>query len=129
MYGSFLIYTACLHKMPMPTIDLLISGNEGLEAMAKWMEAFDATVILTNVSAARRLAEYYHQQGKKLDSIRLILYSGESFAKPLRAVYKAAFPNATIYPSLYGSVDAGPVAVPPAPFTAEDDDIYPVYKH
>jgi len=128
MYGSSLLFTANLHEIPMPTVSLPISGNEGLEAMAKWMEVFDATVILTNVSTARRLAEHYQQQGKTLDSVRLILYSGENFTKPLRAVYKAAFPNATMYPSLYGSVDAGTIAVPPRPFTDEDDDIHPIYK-
>lgn len=128
MYGSFMFFNTAIYELPIPTVHLPISGNESTENIAHHMETFGATVLLSNVSTTHRIAEHYRARHQTLRSIRLILYSGESFHQDLRAIYRSAFPNATIFPVLYGSIDAGPIGVPAQPFQREDDDISPVYK-
>ena len=128
LYGSFVIFTNILQELPIPTVLLPIGGNEGIENIAKWIEELEATVLQTNVSTLRRIAELLIARGQILPKVRLLMYTGEPFTKELRPTYMKAFPNATIYPSLYGSVDAGTFAVPERPSRGGDDDIMPVYK-
>jgi phenylacetate-CoA ligase len=128
LYGSFMLFNTALLELPIPIVHLPIGGNDSIDMMAHYMEVYDATVLLSNVSTTRRIAENFIQRAKTLPNLRLILYTGETFTKNLREVYHAAFPNATIHPSLYGSVDAGPIGIPARPFTHENDDIRPVYK-
>ncbi|KAL9127574.1 MAG: hypothetical protein Q9175_007704, partial [Cornicularia normoerica] len=128
LYGSFVIFTNILQELPIPTVLLPIGGNEGIENVAKWIEELEATVLQTNVSTLRRIAELFIARGQTLPKVRLLMYTGECFTKELRPTYMKAFPNATIYPSLYGSVDAGTFAVPERPSRGGDDDIMPVYR-
>ena len=128
LYGSFVHFTNNLQELPIPTVLLPIGGNEGVENIAKWIEELEATVLQTNVSTLRRIAELFIAQGQTLPKVRLLMYTGECFTKELRPTYLKAFSNATIYPSLYGSVDAGTLAVPERPSRGGDDDIMPVYK-
>lgn len=128
MYGSFIYFNTALLELPVPIVHLPIGGNESIESMANYMERFGATVLLSNVSTACRIADYLSTRKKTLPSIRLILYSGESFYKGLRIIFRSAFPNAIVFPVLYGSIDVGPIAVPALPFRHVDDDISPTYK-
>ena len=128
LYGSFVLFTNILQELPIPTVLLPIGGNEGIENIAKWVEELEATVLQTNVSTLRRIAELFIGRQQTLPKVRLLLYTGECFTKEFRPTYTKAFPNATIYPSLYGSVDAGAIAVPERPSRGGDDDIMPVYK-
>ena len=129
LYGSFVNFANILQELPIPTVLLPIGGNEGIENMAKWIEELEATVLQTNVSTLRRIAELFIARAQTVPKVRLLLYTGECFTKDLRPTYTKAFPNATIYPSLYGSIDAGPLAVPERPSRGgDDDDIMPVYK-
>ena len=128
LYGSFVYFTNILQELPISNVLLPIGGNEGVENMAKWIQELEATVLQTNVSTLRRIAELFIARGQNLPEVRLLLYTGECFTKDLRPTYKKAFPNATIYPSLYGSIDAGSLAVPERPSRGADDDITPVYK-
>ncbi|KAL6716251.1 hypothetical protein ACLMJK_005817 [Lecanora helva] len=128
LYGSFMLLNTAILELPVPIVHLPISGKESIENMAQYMETFHATVLLSNVSTTCRIADHFRTHNKTLPSIRLILYSGESFHKSLRPVYRVAFPNAIICPVLYGSIDAGPIGIPAYSFRNEDDDINPVYK-
>lgn len=128
LYGSFVNFANILQELPIPTVLLPIGGNEGVENMAKWIEELEATVLQTNVSTLRRIAEFFIARGQNLPKVRLLMYTGECFTKDLRPTYMKAFPNATIYPSLYGSIDAGALAVPERPSRGGDDDVMPVYK-
>ncbi|KAK8054815.1 hypothetical protein PG993_000042 [Apiospora rasikravindrae] len=126
LYGSFMLLNTALLELPVPIVHLPISGNESVDVMAHYMETLEATVLIANVSTTRRLAEYFASLGKTLPKLRLILYTGECFTKELRPVYRAAFPNATIYVREYGGIDFGHVGIPAQPFKHEDDDIKPV---
>ncbi|GLA04440.1 hypothetical protein AnigIFM60653_004490 [Aspergillus niger] len=128
LYGSFMLLNTALLELPIPIVHLPISGNESIDMMAHYMKTFEATVLIANVSTTRRLAEYFTSINETLPSLRLILYTGECFTKELRPVYRAAFPNATIYVREYGGIDFGHVGIPAQPFKHEDDDIKPVYK-
>ena len=128
LYGSFSLFTTALMEMPVPHVHLPISREEPLENTIRWMFEFGATVLLSNPSAARKIAETFVKEGKTMENLRLILYTGESVTKNLQSLLKKAFPNATMYPSLYGSIEAGPVGIPPFPHQGGDDDIFPKYK-
>ncbi|KAF2175890.1 hypothetical protein K469DRAFT_683361 [Zopfia rhizophila CBS 207.26] len=128
LYGSFNLFNTAPMELPVSHVHLPISGNETIENTIKWVFGFGATVLLSNPSTARQIADRLTREGKTMDRVRLISYTGELFTKGLRAPYKKAFPNALIYPSLYGCVDAGPIGIPPRPNQGGDDDIAPKYK-
>lgn len=128
LYGSFNLFNTALMEMPVSHVHLPISGNETIENTINWMFEFGATVLLSNPSTARQIADRLIREGKTMDSVRLISYTGELFTKGLRELYKKAFPNALIYPSLYGCIDAGPIGIPPHPYQGGDDDVAPKYK-
>lgn len=128
LYGSFNFFNTALMEMPVPHVHLPIGGNETLENKVKWMFEFGATVLLSNPSTARQIADALTKEGRTMDGLRLLCYTGESATKGLRALFAKAFPNASLYPSLYGTVDCGPIGIPPYPYPGGDDDVAPKYK-
>lgn len=103
MYGSFMFFNTATLELPVPIVHLPINGHESIESMSQFMETFNATVLLSNVSTTRRIANHFRARNKRLKSIRLVMYFDEIFYEDKRGVYRAAFPNAIIYPVLYGS--------------------------
>ncbi|RJE19724.1 hypothetical protein PHISCL_07937 [Aspergillus sclerotialis] len=90
---------------------------------------FKATVVISNVFVATRLARYLVDNDLRLASIRLILYTGELFYQDLRKLYQAAFPFANIGPLAYAAVECKVIAFPASPTrSGTDDDINPVYR-
>lgn len=128
MYGGFAYANAVLLEMPLPHVHLPITGNELPQDAVDQLIANDATVIMSNVFTVVRLADYLRTRELKLPKIRLILYTGESFYKDLRPLFKAAFPNAKVHPSMYACVDSGLIGIPANPPLYEDDDINPIYR-
>ena len=128
LYGTFVFVIISLMELPVPIVHLPIGGNENLENAVKLMFEFDATVLFSNPSTARHIADNLIKEGKTMDKVRLISYTGESVTKGLKAFFAKAFPNATLYPSMYGSIDVGPIAHPPYPYQGGDDDVKPKYK-
>lgn len=129
LYGGQLFNNAALMQMPIANVHLPISGQQPLDVMADTIDTFEATVILSNVYTPTRLAAWLLDQGRTLQSVRLVLYSGESFFKDVRPLWNAAFPNALIAPHLYGSVECGPIGLPAhPPRPGSDDDTDPLYK-
>ncbi|TVY84475.1 hypothetical protein LSUE1_G001163 [Lachnellula suecica] len=128
MYGGFAYANAVLLEMPLPHVHLPITGNELPEDAFQQLVVNDATVILSNVFTAVRLADWCRTNEKVLPKIRLVLYTGEAFYKDLRPLFRTAFPNATVHPSMYACVDSGLIGIPAHPPLNEDDDIHPLYR-
>lgn len=128
MYGGFAYANAVLHEMPLPHIHLPITGNETPPDAMQQLVQNEATVIMSNVFTVVRLADYLRTTNQTLPLIRLILYTGEAFYKDLRPLFRAAFPNAKVHPSMYACVDSGLIGIPANPPLYEDDDISPTYR-
>jgi len=128
MYGGFAYANAVLLEMPLPIVHLPITGNELPQDAYQQLTINDATVIMSNVFTAVRLADWLRTNGLRLPKIRLFLYTGEAFYKDLRPLFRTAFPNATVHPSMYACVDSGLIGIPANPPLNEDDDISPIYR-
>ncbi|KZF18809.1 AMP-dependent synthetase/ligase [Xylona heveae TC161] len=129
MYGGFMFNNTTFMELPVDNVHLPISGQQPLDVIADTVDKFKATVILSNVYTPTRLAEWLKSQRRNLQSVRLVLYSGETFFKDVRPLWNEAFPNAIIAPYLYGSVECGPIGLPAhPPRPTGDDDINPLYK-
>ncbi|KAJ5249262.1 AMP-dependent synthetase/ligase [Penicillium chermesinum] len=130
MYSGFMTYGYAVMNCSLPVVNLPISGKETPENIERDISQFKATVIISNVFIATKLAHYLRNKQTQLSSVRLILYTGEPFYKDLRLLYKSAFPNATIRPLAYASVECKIVAFPEYELNHEDEDgdINPVYR-
>lgn len=128
MYGGFAYANTVLQEMPLPHVHLPITGNELPPDATQQLIQNEATVIMSNVFTVVRLADYLRTNDITLPLIRLILYTGEAFYKDLRPLFKAAFPNAKVHPSMYACVDSGLLGIPANAPLYEDDDISPTYR-
>lgn len=128
LYAGFAKMTMALQHVHTPHIHLPITGNEPVAEMAAFMRMFGATVVFSNVFTVCRLVDYLNSRGETVDSVRLVLFAGESFYKDLRASWTRAFPNARVSPLMYGAADGGLIGVPVAPAGTEDADIKPIYR-
>lgn len=128
LYAGFAKMTMTLQHVHIPHVHLPITGNEPIPDMANFVKQFKATVIFGNVFTTCRLVDYLVDKGETIDSVRLILFAGESFYKDLRASWLKAFPNMRARPLMYGAADGGLIGVPVHRPDAEDEDIKPLYK-
>ena len=128
LYAGFAKMTMALQHVHTPHIHLPITGNEAVPEMAGFMKMFGATVIFSNVFTVCRVVDYLNGRGETIDSVRLILFAGESFYKDLRSSWMRAFPRARVSPLMYGAADGGLIGVPVAPAGTEDADIRPTYR-
>jgi len=128
MYAGFAKMTLALQHVSTPHVHLPITGNEPIPEQANFMRLFGATVIFSNVFTICRVANYLVERGETIDSIRLILYAGETFYKDLRTSWRKAFPNMEVRPLMYGAADGGLIGVPVNEPGAQDLDIKPVYQ-
>lgn len=128
LYAGFAKMTMALQHVHTPHIHLPITGNETVPEMANFMRLFKATVIFSNVFTTCRVVDYLVERGETIDSVRLVLYAGETFYKDLRTSWKKAFPNVRVKPLMYGAADGGLIGVPVPRPGAEDEDIKPIYQ-
>lgn len=130
MYSGFMTYGYTVMNCSLPVVNLPISGKEPHENIERDILQFKATVIISNVFIATKLAHYLRNKRAQLPSVRLILYTGGPFYKDLRPLYKCAFPNVVIRPLAYASVECKIVAFPEYELNHEneDGDINPVYR-
>ncbi|KAH8659902.1 hypothetical protein BX600DRAFT_466903 [Xylariales sp. PMI_506] len=117
-----------LQHVHVPHVHLPITGNEAVPDMANFIKMFKATVIFSNVFTVCRVVDYLVEKGETIDSMRLILFAGESFYKDLRISWLKAFPNMRARPLLYGAADGGLIGVPVPRPGADDEDIKPTYR-
>lgn len=93
------------------------------------IETFQATVVIAPIYFATKIAQWLQQEGRTLDSVRLIMFTGEQFFKDVRILWNSAYPNAQIAPWLYGSVELGPIGLPAdPPRIGGNHDTDPVYR-
>lgn len=128
MYAGFAKMTMALQHVHTPHVHLPITGNEAIPDMANFMRLFKATVILSNVFTVCRVVDYLVESRETVDSVRLILYAGETFYKDLRTSWVKAFPNMHVRPLMYGAADGGLIGVPVHEPGAQDEDIKPTYQ-
>lgn len=107
MYAGFAKMTLALHHVTTPHIHLPISGNESPPEQANFVQLFKATVIFSNVLTVCRIVDHLMETGQTVDSVRLVLFAGETFYEDLRTSWRKAFPNATARPLMYGAADGG----------------------
>lgn len=127
LYAGFAKMTMTLQHVHIPHVHLPITGNEAVPDMANFMKLFKATVIFGNVFTTCRVVDHLVEKGETIDSVRLILFAGESFYKDLRTSWLKAFPNMRARPLMYGAADGGLIGVPVHQPGAEDEDIKPTY--
>lgn len=128
LYAGFAKMTMTLQHVHTPHVHLPITGNEAIPDMVNFMKSLKATVILSNVFTTCRLADYLIERGETIDSVRLILYAGETFYKDLRTSWRKAFPNMQVRALMYGAADGGLIGVPVHRPGVEDEDIKPMYQ-
>ncbi|KAH8759972.1 AMP-dependent synthetase/ligase [Diaporthe sp. PMI_573] len=128
LYAGFAKMTMTLQHVHVPHVHLPITGNEPVPEIANFMKLFKATVIFSNVFTTCRVVDYLVEKGETIDSVRLILFAGESFYKDLRTSWLKAFPNMQARPLMYGAADGGLIGVPVHQSGAEDEDINPIYR-
>lgn len=129
MYGSFMLNNTALMELPIDNIQLPLGWQVSEEVMAGTIDQFEATVILSTAYSVTKLASWLVDKGRTLESVRLILFTGEQFFKDTRPLWRGAYPNALFSPYLYGSVECGPVGLPTHPPRPDgDDDVSPLYK-
>ena len=128
MYAGFAKMTLALHHVNTPHVHLPITGNEAIPDMANFMRLFKATVILSNVFTVCRVVDHLVAREETVDSVRLILYAGETFYKDLRSSWVKAFPNMHVRPLMYGAADGGLIGVPVSEPGVQDEDVKPVYQ-
>ncbi|PYI16915.1 AMP-dependent synthetase/ligase [Aspergillus japonicus CBS 114.51] len=129
LYSGFMTYGYTVMNSAVPVVNLPISGKEPPASIEKDVNAFAATVVISNVFIATKLATFLKAAGRRLESVRLVLYTGEPFYADLRALYAAAFPNAVVRPMAYASVECKVVGFPvPGLNEGGDGDVDPVYR-
>lgn len=130
LYSGFMTYGYTVMNCPLPVVNMPISGKESLDTMEADITKFKSTVLISNVFIATRLGDYMRQKGRHFPDVRLILYTGESFYKDLRPLYRTVFPNATIRPLAYASVECKIMAFPELNMDHDhrDDDVDPLYR-
>ncbi|RZS43599.1 phenylacetate-CoA ligase [Herbihabitans rhizosphaerae] len=112
LYSSFIFTLNCLQDAPVDTVHLPIAGSAPLDFTATAIADFSATVLAAPPTTLCRLAEHVTANTGALPSVRLALFSGESFYGDQRALLASAFPNAEVRSIGYASVDGGIVGAP-----------------
>lgn len=120
--------TLALSHVSTLHVHLPITGDEPVEQMAEFLNIFKTTVIFSNVFTTCRLVDHLVKTGQTIDSVRLVLYAGETFYKDLRTSWRKAFPNMQVRPLMYGAADGGLIGVPASELGAVDEDIRPLYS-
>ncbi|RAL08023.1 AMP-dependent synthetase/ligase [Aspergillus homomorphus CBS 101889] len=130
MYSGFMTYGYTVMNCSVPVVNMPISGKEPPPSITADILQFGATVVISNVFIATKLATYLRDRGLTLPTVRLILYTGEPFYRDLRALYNAAFPQAVVRPLAYASVECKIVAFPAYELNEgnEDADVEPTYR-
>lgn len=81
------------------------------ETTAHLLKTCRVTAVLSTVTSLVRLASYCRPREETFPLVTAIMYSGEPLFEDQVAALAYLFPNATVRSCIYGSIDAGVVAV------------------
>ncbi|EXK80720.1 hypothetical protein FOQG_14768 [Fusarium oxysporum f. sp. raphani 54005] len=111
LYGSFLLHILSVISLPVPAVQIPIGGLMPPETTAHLLKTCHVTAILSTVTSLVRLASYCRPRGETFPLVTAIMFSGELMFGDQVAALAYLFPNATVRSCIYGSIDAGVIAV------------------
>ncbi|KAF4449233.1 AMP-dependent synthetase/ligase [Fusarium austroafricanum] len=111
LYGSFLLHILSVMSLPIPAVQIPIGGLLPPETTAQLLHTCRVTAVLSTVTSMVRLHGYCRPRNEIFPNITAVMFGGEPFFEDQVTALKYLFPNATIRSCIYGSIDAGVVAV------------------
>ncbi|KAF5714368.1 hypothetical protein FGLOB1_3508 [Fusarium globosum] len=111
LYGSFLLHILSVISLPIPAIQIPIGGLMAPDVTAQLLRTCRATAVLSTITSLVRLAFYCRPKHQSFLSVTAVMFGGEPMFEDQVAAVAYLFPNATIRSCIYGSIDAGVVAV------------------
>ncbi|KAH7216007.1 hypothetical protein DER44DRAFT_654709, partial [Fusarium oxysporum] len=111
LYGSFLLRILSVIYLPIPAIQIPIGGLIAPDMTAHLLRTCHATAVLSIITSLVRLASYCRPKQEMFLSVTGIMFGGEPMFDDQVVAVAYLFPNATIRSCVYGSIDAGVVAV------------------
>ncbi|CVL09214.1 uncharacterized protein FPRN_14491 [Fusarium proliferatum] len=111
LYGSFLLHILSVISLPIPAIQIPIGGLMAPDVTAQLLRTCRATAVLSTITSLVRLASYCRPKHQRFLSVTAVMFGGEPMFEDQVAAVAYLFPNATIRSCIYGSIDAGVVAV------------------
>jgi phenylacetate-CoA ligase len=107
LYASFLFITKSIEQARAKATSFPVTGASDLALIAKTGEEFRIDTLAGVPTTILALAQYLMAEGKKLPSVRRVLFGGESMYPDQRATLAGVFPGVTVASIGYASVDAG----------------------
>ncbi|EGU77572.1 hypothetical protein FOPG_17513 [Fusarium oxysporum f. sp. conglutinans race 2 54008] len=111
LYGSFLLHILSVISLPIPAIQVPIGGLMPPESTAHLLRTCRVTAVLSTVTSLVQLASYCRPLEETFPSVTAVMFGGEPMFDDQVAAVSYLFPNATVRSCIYGSIDAGVVAV------------------
>ncbi|KAF4961210.1 hypothetical protein FGADI_447 [Fusarium gaditjirri] len=111
LYGSFLLHILSVISLPIPAVQIPIGGLMAPDMTAHLLRTCRATAVLSTITSLVRLASYCRAKQERFLSVTAVMFGGEPMFDDQVAAVAYLFPNATIRSCIYGSIDAGVVAV------------------
>ncbi|KAF5972578.1 AMP-dependent synthetase ligase [Fusarium coicis] len=111
LYGSFLLHILSVISLPIPAIQIPIGGLMAPDVTAELLRTCRATAVLSTITSLVRLASYCRPKQERFLSVTAVMFGGEPMFDDQVAAVAYLFPDATIRSCIYGSIDAGVVAV------------------
>ncbi|KAF4986591.1 hypothetical protein FDECE_15874 [Fusarium decemcellulare] len=111
LYGSFLLHILSVISLPIPAVQIPIGGLMPPETTAHLLQICRVTAVLSTVTSLVRLASYCRPRQETFPLVSAVMFGGEPIFEDQVAALAYLFPNATIRSCIYGSIDAGVIAV------------------
>lgn len=107
LYASFLFITKSIELASAHATNFPITGASESAMIAKTVEEFRIDTLAGVPTTIISFAQYLMAKGKRLPSVRRILFGGESMYPDQRAQLAEVFPGVSVVSIGYASVDAG----------------------
>ncbi|KAF9775710.1 hypothetical protein IL306_006170 [Fusarium sp. DS 682] len=111
LYGSFLLHILSIISLPIPAIQIPIGGLMPPASTARLMRTCRVTAVLSTVTSLVQLASYCRPLKETFPAVKAVMFGGEPMFDDQVAAVSYLFPNATVRSCIYGSIDAGVLAV------------------
>ncbi|KAF4344206.1 AMP-dependent synthetase ligase [Fusarium beomiforme] len=111
LYGSFLLHILSIISLPIPAVQIPIGGLMPPASTARLLKTCRVTAVLSTVTSLVQLSSYCRPLNETFPAVKAVMFGGEPMFDDQVAAVSYLFPNATIRSCIYGSIDAGVVAV------------------